>query len=183
MDKSFVTAMYQYKKANKKDNLQYILPQYDSWCEKYYDLKDIPKDSTLVILDDCILTGLTMIQDAFNYTKNARKLKDMSLIFASVVGTNKGIENIKNLIKAHGRDKKDTVITGSIIPEWESRSPILDMKYLDILTSKPYITAVTLPYIGPDTNCELLHPLLKKFLFSPEAQKFCSKNLDFEMNL
>ncbi len=182
-DKSFVTALYQYKKANNIEKLKCIMPEYDSWYEKFYNFKDIPEDSTLIILDDCILTGLTMIQDAFNYTKNARKLKNKSIIFASVVGTNQGITNIKNLIKTHGREKKDLIITGKIAPEWESHSALSDMKYLDMQASIPYITAITLPYIGPDTNCELLHPLLKKFLFFPKAQKLSNKNLDFNMNL
>ena len=181
-EKSFITTIYQYTKANKIDKPKLIMPEYDNWFDKDYNLQNLPKDSTLVILDDCILTGLTMAKEALDYSKKARKLNNISVIFASVVGTKQGIENIKNLIKIHGRDKKDFVITGKVVPHWESNSAILDKRYMNLEHVFPYLTAVTLPYMGPDTNCELIHPLLKKFLFTPKAQKPSNKNLDFTMN-
>ena len=174
--KSFITTNYQYRKANKLENPKYIFPDYNIWYEKGYNIKDLPDNSTLVVLDDCIITGLTLAKDEFNYRSVIENIKsakkNISIILASALGTKTGIYNLNNMLKQHGREKTDAVYAGVVLPQWKLTSSTADEKYLNIEDMpNRYITALTLPYMAPDTNLDIVRPLLQNFLYAKNAQK------------
>ena len=181
--KSFITTLYQYKQANKIENTKCIYPKYDKWYCKSYDIENIPDNSAIVILDDCIITGLTMEKDVFKYSEFIRKInslnKNLSIIISSVTAGNKGIDNLNNIITNCKRESFDTIITGSILPQWNIELLTNYEKYLNLTAPISYITALVLPHMGPDTNIPLLYPLIHKFLFSQKAQSHCCPNFDF----
>ena len=182
-EKSFITTNYQYRNVNNIKDVTYLFPEYDRWYDKNYDFSKLPPNSTIVILDDCIITGLSLAKEAFRYQKVKKQIEkmnsDISIVLAASAGTKSGIENLKDLVKLHSRTKQDTVITGAIIPQWDSPSKDADAKYLGINAKSEYHTAVALPYMGPDTNSIIIRPLIQKFLYSNHAQKATEPNLDF----
>ena len=174
--KSFITTNYYYKKANNLEKPNYVFPDFSNWFEKEYNIKDLPDNSTIVVLDDCVMTGLTLAKEEFNYRSVIEKIKsakkNISIVLASAVGTKSGIFNLNNMIKQHGRENKDIVLSGAILPQWKLTSSTADEKYLNIEDMpNRYLTALILPYMAPDTNLGIVRPLIQNFLYSKNAQK------------
>lgn len=185
--KSFISTNYQYQMINKINKPKYIYPQYNEWFEKFYDLQNIPDNSTVVIPDDCAITGLSLAKESFNYQRTVnyinRQNKNISIVIAPVVGTKSGIKNIKDICKQNKRENIDAVLYGKLIPQWHSKYSNNDERYLNMVMPSKYVTSLVLPHMGPDTNCALTHDLIKKFLFSPNAQKYNCPHLDFSFGM
>ena len=69
------------------------------------------------------------------------------------------------------------------MPVWEAEKPIFDQNYLGIEKNNPYLTALTFPHVGPDTNLEIFVPIFEKFLYDKDAQKVTTSNLDFDYGI
>lgn len=184
-NKSFIVANYQYKKVNNLENLKYVYPKNNVWANKAFDLSILPENSTLIVLDDCSITGLSLANEVFPYKNLNFKdaPKDLSIIISPIAITKEGQKNIKSIISLCDREKNDKIIYQKRIPNWENSVALSDKKYLDMEYANDYVTSFILPYMGPDTNCEFIGPLLKKFFYSPKAQKFAINNLDFTLDL
>lgn len=184
-NKSFIIANYQYAKVNNLKNLKYIYPEKNVWANKAFDLSKLPPDSTVVVIDDCSISGLSLGQDVFPYKNINYKNtdKNLSMLIAPLLITEQGLENIQNISKRILRHNKDKILYQRIIPNWQSLDMLSDKKYLDMQNANDYVTSLVLPYMGPDTNCEFLSPIYKKFFYSPKAQKFSIDNLSFYSEL
>ena len=180
--KSFILPNYLLQQIKKTKNNSYIYPNHSIWDTKTFKLNKLPDESTVVILDDCSVTGLSLAKECFDYKNSAYFTlpQNLSIIFAPIFSTECGMQNITDSIKRYGRAYNDKFFTAQIIPTWKKQDPILDEKFLNLERSYQYLTSIVFPYMGPDTNCEQLVPLYEKFLYSPDAQKIPTDNLDFD---
>lgn len=166
--KSFVVANYIYQNINNvKDAKTIFLPRQDEDIMKL--IKQLPENSAAVIVDDCILSGLSMKCEVFPYDEIAPILsKDKSIIFASVATSKLGYDKLNNIACENNRN--DKIISGNLFENVNKRYGMVNFVY-DIEAGKYLTTSVILPYMGPDYNCEELVPLYEQFFYSPKAQK------------
>ena len=174
-NKSFGLIAYQFQKANKipDDKIVYWIGS----CHQPNINFDPPEKSTIVILDDCFISGNTVMYEMFNYEQEASFLntnkKDTNLIFASVLGTNSAKTRLKNNIKHAKREHFDTVINiDTKNTNWsdnmKKQSGLFDfLKTLRKDTHLLATTAVVFPYMGSDTNAPGLRNFFKLFVPNP----------------
>ena len=170
-NKSFALINYQYKQANNIDKMQNYILSRNSISPEGLDLKNMPDGSTLVILDDYLLSGQSMKREQFPYETmavydNSCEKKNINVIFAPLVSTKRGLFEFNEFINNSGRGGKDCIITAKVLPECN-----LDDSNMPFIHSSEFLTSSVMPYMGPDTNAEEFVPLYEKFLYSPYAQK------------
>ncbi len=166
--KSFVYANYSYAKANNIENPKYVFLPYNH-NDKFDTVKALPEGSVALIVDDCILTGMSMQNDYFPYTNLAESLpKDTNVVFAAVVSSKNGTEILDLIAKFFHRN--DKVISAVKLPSSYMNSDYLNLMY-DFETDNSMTTSLIFPYMGPDLNCEQLISLYEKFLYNKNAQK------------
>jgi len=183
LDKSFAPATYIYQQLNNISEPKNLLINNNSIHANLLNLKLFPQNTTFIVLDDCMISGMSLGKTVFPYYKFAEckdnREKDISIIIASLTGTEIGMNNINEVIKMYGRQNKDKVIVEKIIPSWHYPSTEDDAEYLDEINDNKYLTSLVLPYMGPDTNCSALVPFYEKFFINRKAQKVVVDNLDF----
>ena len=181
-NKSYVIVNYQYQKTNNIKNPKNVY--IDGTSEDYITLsKKIKPNSTIVFLDDCALSGLSYTKEMFAYENIKRFLpkdKNINIIFAPMVASETGINRIKTVRERVDREESDTIICPKVLL---SNDKFLSQDSI-IRNSLPkdeteYITSLIFPYMGPDSNSELLVPIYEKFFISPEAQKVPIGSFDY----
>ena len=164
--KSYVLANYEYFKVNdiKNPNVLYTkntnstgyVSEKNKTPETELLLNSLPKDSTVIILDDCAMTGASYIEEVFLYRQIAKNLdKSLNIIFAPLVHTRKAQNLINSCIKEVGRQNQDSIICAKKLND-----------YKNIVA-----TSVIFPYMGPDTNYDDFLEIYETFLYSKNAHK------------
>ena len=136
----------------------------------------LPEKSTLVILDDCFVSGNTVLHEMFDYRTEAlsinKKKKDLNILFASVLATDSAISRIKSNIKRLQREGHDEVVcvdTRDI--DWSKKIEskyVFDFYKLLRPDGKTFATtAIVFPYMGSDTNSPVLRRLFSSFVPNP----------------
>ena len=175
--KSFAIANYQYQKINKmpfQNNLYY---KFTSDLIKYNGVvSKLPENSTLIIVDDCAVTGASMTTEIFNYDYIAPSSifakKNIGIVFAPILISQNAMKRIQTSINKNHKTGSDQIIAGKILPEWQDSNPLIEKLYKFIVpVNTGNLTALVFPYMGPDTNCSKFIPLYEKFLLTPDAQK------------
>lgn len=171
IDKSNILVNYQYQKINNIKNPKMIY--FERSIDNYKELrKRLPNDSTVIILDDTMISGLSYLRENFVYENIASKMKtsdNIEFILAPIFATNYGINKVETFMKQKYRYGVDKVIYDKKLPQWDVDHPpkVSVLSYEE----SPYMTSFVLPYMGPDSNCEDLIPLYQKFLYWYGAQK------------
>lgn len=171
-NKSFALINYQYKQVNDIDKMQNYIMSRNSITSDGLDLKNMPDGSTLIILDDYLLSGQSMRNEHFPYenmalSDNTCEKKNINVIFAPLFSSKQGLYEFNEFIKNSGRGGKDCIITAKVLPE----SKPDDNNMTCLIRSHKFLTSSVMPYMGPDSNAEEFIPLYEKFLYSPYAQK------------
>ena len=169
--KSFSLANYMYTKANNIENFSPLTLVYKKCPRDLYEkLRKLPNSSTIVLIDDYMISGLSMLREQFNYDfllkDNILNKKDINIIFAPVFASKNGKTEFEKIIKFYERNHKDKIITAQELPAYKE-------KFIYDQTRKfnKFQTSSVLPYMGPDTNPEEFIPIYEMFLYNPRAQK------------
>lgn len=178
-NKSFALINYQYQKANHIYDMQTYIMNRASNGPEGLNIKTIPQDASLIVLDDYMLSGLSMLREQFPYetlifTDALFKNKNISIVFAPVFATKKAMQDFNKLIDNSGRSGKDCIIPAKVFPEYNNKNLLKEL-----FPAHKYVTSTVMPYMGPDSNLEEFVPLCEKFLYSPFAQKTPIDMLDF----
>ncbi len=171
INKSNILVNYQYQKINniKHPKMIYFQRSVDNYKELR---KKLPKNSTVIILDDTMISGLSYLRENFVYETIAHRMKasdNIEFVLAPIFATNYGINKMEVFAKEKQRENADKVIYDKVLPQWDVDHPpkVSVLSYEE----SPYMTSFVLPYMGPDSNCEDLIPLYQKFLYWYGAQK------------
>lgn len=170
-DKSFALINYQYQNANEIIDMPNYFMSRNSNGPHGLDIKALPEDATLIVMDDYMLSGQSMLREQFPYetlifTDKLFKNKNISVVFAPIFATKNGIKEFQEFIDKTGRKGKDCIITAKVFPKIKTNNLISN----DLRTHK-YSTSTVMPYMGPDSNLEEFISLYEKFLYSSDAQK------------
>ena len=170
-DKSFGIISYQFQNVNNIPDDKMIYWRGYSFTPKT-DLY-LPEKSTIVILDDCFISGNTIMYEIFNYQLEANNLNvqrdGTNILFASVLSTNIAENRIKNNIRYANREKHDDII--SVDKKDIYWCDNIKSKYitdlLKLMRRDNHIlatTAVVFPFMGSDTNAPGLRELFAQFV-------------------
>ena len=170
-NKSFGLIAYQFQNVNNIPDDKIIYWKGSSYNART-DLK-LPEKSTIVILDDCFISGNTIMYEMFNYQAEASNIKtqrdDTNILFASVLSTNAAQNRIKKNIQYASREKADDFVnvdTQKI--NWpEDLKQYYANELLKLIRFDKHIlatTAIVFPYMGSDTNAPGLHDLFAQFV-------------------
>lgn len=184
ISKSFVVANYQYQKINNisPENILYYSGM--SKCLKEDGiLSRLPENSTIVVIDDCVISGASMLDEVFDYkdlsASSALERKNIDVVIAPIVITKNGIGRIMQAAQWAGRLENDTIIAAKVLPEWNDNSHLLGKLYKNkIPANNKNLTSLIFPYMGPDTNCSRFIVFYEEFFVSPAAQKLTIDELD-----
>lgn len=165
-NKSFVLTNYEYQKINGIKNPKNIYINGSHF--DYKNLKNkLPANSTLVILDDCSISGLSYTTQMFNYESISNfipKEKNVSIVFAPILMTKYAENAINKVMKENKRFNLDTIIYEKTIPNLVESNNYNDIFKNSSEKSNIYSTIIAFPYMGPDSNSEKFLPLCEKFL-------------------
>lgn len=181
--KSFSLTNYMYRKVNNIDSTFNLLLDDDKFGSTMDCLRAMPKGSTMVIMDDYLLSGLSMRREQFPYEAlisledTFLKRNDINIIFAPVISTRAGKNEMEMYINVVNRSGKDKILTSKLLPYYKEK-----YVYDSFRRFNEFQTSSVLPYMGPDTNAEEFVPLYKQFLCSPNAQKICLDNIGDVLN-
>lgn len=183
-NKSFSLTNYMYRKVNNIDSTFNILLDDDKFGSTMDCLRVMPKGSTIVIMDDYLLSGLSMRREQFPYEalislkEKFLKDNDINFIFAPVISTRAGKSEMETYIKnIANRSGKDVILTSKLLPYYKE-----NYVYDSFRRYNRFQTSSVLPYMGPDTNAEEFTPLYEKFLCTSHAQKICLDNIGDILN-
>ena len=177
-NKSFSLTNYMYRKVNNIDSTFNILLDDDKFGSTLDSLRAMPKGSTIVIMDDYLLSGLSMRREQFPYEalislrENFLKNRDINIIFAPVISTRAGKNEMEMYMNIVNRSGKDKILTSKLLPYYKE-----NYVYDSFRRFNKFQTSSVLPYMGPDTNAEEFTPLYEQFLCSSNAQKICLDNI------
>lgn len=175
VSKSFGLVNYMFKNINDIPADRYLYTNLNyAPVEVANLLKFIPDNSTFIVLDDCAVTGSSLVNSQLFYEKFEKSLifadKNINVIIAPMYATKNSRKTIEMVSKA--KNHKDTVIINKVLPELPKN---LELKGLanSLLTffDNSYTTSLIFPYMGPDTNHSDFLNVYDKFLYSPNAQK------------
>lgn len=168
--KSFMPANYVYTKVNHIENPKYVFLSED-YLSRADEVESLPKNAVAVVVDDCVLSGLSMKEEVFPYIElSDTGSKNKNIVFAPSVAINAGKRELERIAEIKNRD--DKFICGKLLPEFKINSNNLTIVF-DKATKSHLTTSVVFPYMGPDFNCDELVPLYGKFLYNELAQKIC----------
>lgn len=177
-NKSFVAANYQYQFINNFSPQKFIYYKgFSEFSKIGGQLFKLPENSTLVVIDDCVATGNSILSEVFNYSMlsqlQSMRRKNIGMVIAPITITKTGMENIYEVTRKSQRTDLDTIIPGKILPELEEKNRKFLKKLYKYVVPVEHgrLTSVVFPYMGPDTNCSRFIPLYEKFLYTPRAQK------------
>ena len=170
-NKSFGLIAYQFQKANNiPDEKMLYWKGFGYQAEPDFNL---PEKSTIVILDDCFISGNTVLYEMFDYAHEAFALnsqkKDVNIVFASVLATDSAINRIQKNIDHAKRSNHDAVICADKRKiNWADKLTsryVFDFFKLIRPDGKTFATtAVVFPFMGSDTNSPGLRPLFAAFV-------------------
>lgn len=177
-NKSFGLINYMFQKANNIPSRKFIYYDFnmsDSTVEK--SLKFLPEKSTIIVLDDAALSGESLINSVFHFLdftsmdNDFNKRKEIHFIIAPIFATAMGRKNIETEI-SNAEYHSGKIIANKILPECskELKKGSTDNSFLTYI-GDGCLTALILPYMGPDTNHEWYEEFYQKMLFNPHAQK------------
>lgn len=181
--KSFSLTNYMYRKANNIGSTFNVLLDDDKFGSTMDCLRAMPKGSTIVVMDDYLLSGLSMRREQFPYEAlislkdKFLKDNDINILFAPVISTRAGKSEMEMYINIANRSGKDSILTSKLLPYYKET-----YVYDSFRRYNRFQTSSVLPYMGPDTNAEEFVPLYRKFLCSPNAQKICLDNIGDVLN-
>lgn len=176
-EKSFALTNYMHQNTNNAKTQNIILNQKLNTYDTLDKIENLPKGSTLILMDDYLISGLSMLKEQFCYDEILKSTtilqKDNKrIIFAPMFATKCGSKEFSNFMKFFNRFGIDEIVPAKILPEYKE-------KY--IFNSKrkynQFQTSSVLPYMGPDTNAKELIPIYDLFLYNPNAQKSCIDNI------
>lgn len=174
--KSFMPANYVYAKVNHIENPKYLFFQEEEDELTAECVEQLPENAVAVIVDDCILSGLSMEEEVFPYKELVKTLSEKkNIIFAPAISISIGKNELERLARVNNRD--DKVICGKLLPECKMKSKYLTLVY-DKFNKSNLTTSVLFPYMGPDFNCEELVPLYEKFFYNEKAQKLSAGEIN-----
>ena len=170
-NKSFGLITYQFQKANNISNDK-IVYWIGSGHQLNIDFK-LPEKSTIVVLDDCFISGNTIMYEMLDYGLESKghtlRDKNVNLLFASVLATDAATNRVKKNIKYADRENNDDIIsidTRNI--NWIDNINKKDqINFLKLIRQDKHImatTAVVFPYMGSDTNAPGLRNLFALFV-------------------
>ena len=165
--KSFSLINYMYQKANNISPSRFLYWSYPRGDFKnsvsYKSLNEqLPQGATVVMLDDAIISGESILSSQFNY-KPSRDKNSFDIIFASVYSTNEAKEKFDSY---KGKTNNDKLV--SVDYQLLNKLPV------EIKNKEPYKnTFIMFPYNSPDNNsaifqdtCRLFYPA-KSFIQGP----------------
>lgn len=170
-NKSFALINYQYQNANEIIDMPNYFMSRNSNGPHGLDIKALPEDATLIVMDDYMLSGQSMMREQFPYetlifTDKLFKNKNISVVFAPIFATKNGLKEFQEFIDKTRRKGKDCIITAKVFPKIKTNNSISNN-----LRTHKYSTSTVMPYMGPDSNLEEFISLYEKFLYSSDAQK------------
>ena len=184
VEKSFAITNYMYRRANNVNSSKSLFVKTnETFGTMIPNLDILPKNSTLVVMDDYMISGLSMLKEQFLYDELVRndsiatigrtlQEKSMNIIFAPIISSKAGKFELENFIRQVGRQDKDKVLSAKYMPQFEEKVIYnRERKY------NRFQTSTVLPYMGPDTNAEEFIPMYEQFLYNPNAQKPVSENI------
>jgi len=144
--KSYDLINYQYKLINNIPDKQIYS------FESYNDLDNFNfQDKIMVILDDCSLSGMSLLQDSdINYTDLMTRTNS-NIILAPIVISEEAEQKIKKQIECGNRTHKDFLIINQKVTSQD-----IEPRYLELLGAliKDCSYSVIFPYMCPDNNTE-----------------------------
>ena len=178
--KSFAQTTYHYAQVNNINPEKFIY----SGTETEFFSKKMPQNTTLVILDDIVDSAESMTEDDFYYKEfcKFKDNKDISIFFAPITCSKKGIKIVKSKIKELGRNGRDKLI----IDRSMINTPMKDSLFYKktnfenkiilqaIMNGSSYSgseLAVAFPYMSPDNNAAIGSALGQFFLINKNAVK------------
>lgn len=176
--KSFSLANYMYAKANNIKNFSPLTLIHKKGAKNLFEnFQKLPNGSTIVLIDDYMLSGLSLFSEQFNYDFLLREnlilnQKDINIIFAPIFASKNGKTEFENIIKFYNRGNKDKIITAKELPAYKE-----NFIYNQNRKFNQFQTSSVLPYMGPDTNPEEFIPIYEMFLYNPNAQKTPVENI------
>lgn len=184
VEKSFAITNYMYRRANNVNSFKSLFVKTnETFGTMIPNLDILPKNSTLVVMDDYMISGLSMLKEQFLYDELVRndsiatigrtlQEKSMNIIFAPIISSKAGKFELENFIRQVGRQDKDKILSAKNMPQFEEKVIYnRERKY------NRFQTSIVLPYMGPDTNAEEFIPMYEQFLYNPNAQKPVSENI------
>ncbi len=178
-NKSFGLITYMYQKANDIPPNRFIYWKGKTIGHQHETLsKMLPENSTLVFLDDNMISGSCLLSDTFPYEHSyyigeiMKKLKNTDFIFANILTYDNVRDRLKHESKKYKRENKDRIVSIE-----NGRMDMRDSEYFKILNkTKARIgsTAILFPYMTPDNNAPNLRELFK--LYYPQ-ESFLSNPL------
>ncbi len=184
IEKSFAITNYMYRRANNVNSFKSLFVKTNETFGTITPSLDIlPANSTLVVMDDYMISGLSMLKEQFPYDELIRtdrvapmgrvlQKKNMNIIFAPIISSKAGKFEFENFIKYVGRQDKDKILSAKEMPQFEEK-----VIYNQERKYNRFQTSTVLPYMGPDTNAEEFIPMYEQFLYNPNAQKPVSENI------
>lgn len=169
--KSFALINYMYQKINEIPLERYLYwdnSKYDvlgpSIKNSYNELENsLPDGSTVVILDDIIVSGDSILSTQFKYLAKREK-NNFEMIFASLYSTDRA-EGMLNLKK-----EEDDVTNNDRIISVDKQNIKVDKLLLTKIDLLKKNTHIMLPYNAPDNNSQHFRELVQ--LFYPEGENF-----------
>lgn len=189
------------------DNIYYIIPKQDKSFEHvalnyaqangiergkfiYYNgISPIPptigKDATLVLLDDVVGSGNSMLDEKFYYKfflKNCENT-NQNILFAPIISSKQGADRIINTIAECQRSAKDKLIINpnkikratSEMDFYKNLSDFDRSVFNEVVGSnmsfRDSTLATVFPYMGPDNNAQISALLTRFFVLRPKALK------------
>lgn len=183
-DKSFSVTNYMYRQANNTQNIKNLFVKTsETFGIMHPGIDVIPNNSTIVIMDDYMISGLSMLKEQFPYDelvetfstdirKNILQEKNINIIFAPIISTKSGKTEFEHFIQRSGRANNDKIIFAKQLPQYEEKIIFNNHRKYN-----RFQTSTILPYMGPDTNTEEFVPMYEKFLYNPYAQKPVAENI------
>lgn len=170
--KSFALINYMYQKINDIPQERYLYwdnSDYGAFDPRidyaYEELENsLPNDSTVVVLDDIIVSGDSILSSQFKYISN-RERNSFDFIFGALYSTNRAT----HLLDVKKADK-ECLINNDRIISVDTQNLTFDngiLTKIDLLTKN---THIILPYNAPDNNCQHFRNLIQ--LFYPEKENF-----------
>ena len=167
--KSFELIAYQYARINniptdKIVNLEQGRKEFDNLSDKF-----------VVILDDMIGSGDSMVSQEFQYYTFTDKNNPKGIIFAPLVSYANGEKKINDKIFAAARKSEDCILPTKSVDtdKWRTSLPNHKRQIFKSLvqgggTDGQYC-CTTWPYMGPDNNCGASGLIANFFLNNPEG--------------
>jgi len=158
LNKSFSLMAYLYQKINNIDNSKII---YADLCSlnhaHYYSAIDneLPKGSTLVILDDVAVTGYSLFATQVYYHPNLKK-ENFDITFATVYATDSANKRFEKIQSQTNKVNDDDFIF----------SDYQELSYNENMHDSASFfkeSLLMLPHIAPDNNMSYFAPVIRLF--------------------